>query len=180
MSIYGSLDIRYEKFDKDSFWHKDNYARSLSAWSKQTASVLSVEPEEFLDHPYGVVASCPGDIGLLGYVAIKQLSETGVGQLGALIVNPLSFGNKIATRCVEHLVQTAPHHLPDMRAGFAYANEASKPVFLSLGGVLLGKRPEPAATGCDDVIELTAAMGLPGIETASLADILNVNDTRVV
>ena len=171
-------EIFCDKFDKGSFRQHD--IDIITGWSEESDSVLTISPSDMKEHPYGAMIRHSGDLGLLGYAAIKELTREGqVGQLGALIINPLSIGKKVATMCLEYVLEHAPAHLPEMKASFAYGNDASTPLFLKLGGVFLGEREHPAATGCNNVIDLTPAMDLPGVEEAWLTDILKINETRV-
>ncbi len=163
-------EIYCEKFNKGVFNQGD--VATISQWSEQSDSVLTIEPDELIEHPYGIIIRHHGDLGLLGYVAIKELSHSGqVGQLGSLVINPLSIGNKVATIGVSHLLENASRELPGMKAGFAYGNEKSTPLFEKLGGVVVGDREPPAETGCNKLVDLTGAMGLPGVDGVSIGEV---------
>lgn len=168
----------YEKFDANNLWHERD-AHSISYWSKKSESMLSVDSSVIEEHPYGILAQKAVQ-GVVGYVALKEFIHGGaIGQIGALIVHPDYQGNGVASFLVKNILKTAPSYFPDMEAGFAYANEDSTPLFLKYGGVIAGERRPLATTGCNNIIDLSGAMGLPGVEDTSLTDILNVNETRV-
>jgi hypothetical protein len=166
-------EIYCEKFNRASF--NQTGVATISQWSEQSSSVLTIDPDELLGHPYGILIKHHGELGLLGYVAIKELTHSGqVGQLGSLIISPLSIGNKVATIGVGYLLEHALQELPGMKAGFAYGNEKSTPLFEKFGGVVIGDREPSADTGCNSVVDLTDAMNLPGIDGVSMGEVVGL------
>lgn len=153
------MKYKFEQFNASNSWHQ-HYAAMISYWSTLSESILPLHPDDMAEHPYGVLIQDLGVNGLLGYLAIKDLSEEGVGQVGSLIVNPYHRGENIALLGIEYILKNATQKLPELTAGFAYANQYSKSSFLANGGVLVGFREPLAATGCNYIIDLTAAMGL--------------------
>lgn len=173
-------ELYCEKFDDSDPLHQ-RVESDVSRWTELSDSILSVHPRELSEHPYGVLVRRPALYSVVGYGAIKKLTHEGeVGQLGTLITSPFyPEGRNIAKTCLRYIVENAPAALPEMKAVFAYGNYMSTPLFKKFGGKVVGKREPEANTGCNDVIDLTEAMGLPGVEGTTLTDILDVNETRV-
>lgn len=172
-------DIFFEKLDDNDAFHQQD-VHSISYWSNESDSVLSVHRNELLyEHPFGILAQTELH-GVVGYIAVKELSHDGqVGQVGSLITHPNLKNKGAGSGLIKEIIKYAPTHLREMKASFAYGNPESTPIFVNLGGTVIGQREPAAATTCNDIIDLSDAMGLPGVKEASLADILNVNETRV-
>ncbi len=173
-------ELYCEKFDDSDPVHC-RVGWDISRWTKRSNYILSASSGDLKEHPYGVLVRRPALYSVVGYGAIKELTQEGeVGQLGTLIASPFCPEERnIAKTCLQHIIEYAPTVLPDMKAVFAYGNYRSTPIFEKLGGVVIGEREQLAATGCNNVIDLTETMGLPGLEDASLTDILKANETRV-
>lgn len=152
-------EIHFEEFDADNSWHQ-HHAAMIGYWSTLSKSILPMHPQDMAEHPYGVLIQSEGMNGLMGYIAIKNLSEEGVGQVGSLIVNPYHRGKNIASLGIGYILKNASQKLPELTAGFAYANELSTPLFIKHGGEPVGTREPSVATGCNTVIDLTSALGL--------------------
>jgi hypothetical protein len=166
-------EIYCERYDDTNPEHQRSIA-GISEWTRLSSSVVSVSSADIGRHPYGVLVRRPGLYTTIGYGAIKELTEDGeVGEVGTIIASPYYVDNSIERRCIQFLLENAPDALPDMKVAFTYARYPTTPIFQSFGGVLLGQRQEPSETGCNDVIDLTPAMDIDGLNSP-LAGIISL------
>lgn len=153
------MELYIEKFKADCSWHQYS-ALTIEQWTKESsATMLPVHHSELSEHPFGVLAEHKGSLGVMGYVAVKNLSEDGrVGHIGTLVSNPHYREFGIASQCLDFLLANCQLYLPKMTEVFAYVNEKSAPLFLAKGGCDLSERNILSSTNCNLVVNMTPAI----------------------
>ena len=149
------MKYRFEQFDDGNLEH-EQAAGEVSAWSKLTDSMLSLEPEDIEGHPYGILAFGESE-KLLGYIAVVEAEEQAQVKkvrLGSLAVAEEYQGNGVGSALIAEIIKELPAVIPGVSEVYAYANPVSQRNFAANGFAAQGLRQPPAETGCNVIVGL--------------------------
>lgn len=162
------MNLIIEKLNAENPIHCE--AAELTAFLSDVSDTMATyTTEEIIDHPYGVVAFNDENNDFVGYVAVKDLSQTFyVGEknvigkrtgaiVGALAVNEAHKGNGASTHLLKYLISTMNDELPVLGSVYAFANSKSLGAFSRCGASIEGTRVPASPTGCNTVVDLSLA-----------------------
>jgi len=147
------MNFAVEKFNHENPCHLAARER-ISLWSKESGSMVPMEPEQVGAHPFSVIARGESCGQVLGYSAITVVYDSVVGEFGGLVVSPHHRGSGIGAKLSETVVQEAKTALPELEQVIAFANGASLPLFQTRLGATVISDTAAIPAACWDLCAL--------------------------